>query len=234
MSSIIKLLKIIHKSFAERDPVIPEIVSNYEEYHETTDIASLNYIRANLIAGWIEPESSCLDVGCGEGSVLEFLSKTKKCKLHGMDISQLVIEAVRSKGFQGIVRNVDKEGLALTKDQRYDYILFNEVLEHLKYPHKVLVEACKHADKGVIVNLPNSGYIFWRLQLLRGYSPRQSFTHLHFWTINDFRIFLNVLNLRPLDSKTELSTRGIKGVISRRFKNLLSYQQSWLIAPKKS
>jgi hypothetical protein len=109
--------------------------------------------------------------------------------------------------------------------------LFIEVLEHLKYPHKVLIEACKHAKKGVVVSLPNTGYIYWRLQMLRGYSPRQSFTHLHFWSINDFYIFLKQLHLKPLALKTDLPDKGIKGKICEILKNLLAYQQMWLIAP---
>ena len=45
----------------------------------------------------------------------------------------------------------------LTLGQRFDYVLFIEVLEHLKYPQKSLLEACKIANEGVIVTLPNSG-----------------------------------------------------------------------------
>jgi 2-polyprenyl-3-methyl-5-hydroxy-6-metoxy-1,4-benzoquinol methylase len=80
-----------------------------------------------------------------------------------MDVSRKAIEIVRSKGFKGIVRDVDENGLGLSEDEKYDYILFVEALEHLKYPHKVLIEACKHAKEGVIVTLPNTGYHYWRL-----------------------------------------------------------------------
>jgi len=67
--------------------------------------------------------------------------------------------------------------------------------------------------------------------MLRGYFPRQSFMHLHFWSIKDFYIFLRQLGLKPLDLKTELSTKGFIGLLLSCLKNLLVYQQCWLIAP---
>jgi len=231
MKNIISLLKLIYSGLLEEDLYFKELFSDYEEYHATSKISTLSILRANLISDWIKPYSSILDVGCGEGFFMEFLSRTKNCKVYGMDVSKKAIEIVRSKGFKGIVRDIDENGLGLSENEKYDYILFVEVLEHLKYPHKVLIEACKHVKEGVIVTLPNTGYIYWRLQMLRGYFPRQSFTHLHFWSINDFYIFLRQLHLKPLALKTNLPTKGVRGLIARHFKNLLAYQQCWLIAP---
>jgi len=230
---VIEMLRLIYKGLTEKNPPFSEIFPDYEVYHKTSHVSALTELRARLISEWIETGSSILDVGCGEGFMMEFLSRSKNCKVFGIDVSSKAIEKLRSRGFQGIVRDVDEEGLGLSKDESYDYILLIEVLEHLKYPHKVLVEACSCAKKGVIVTLPNSGYIYWRLQLLRGYFPRQSFTHLHFWTINDFKMFLKTLNLRPLALKTDLPERGIMGFICKTLENLLAYQQCWLIAPKK-
>jgi methionine biosynthesis protein MetW len=231
MKSLISFLLTIYKGLTEREPYFKELVSDYEDYYTTSKISPLSILRANLISKMVEPYSSILDVGCGEGFLMEFLFSTKKCKVHGIDVSKKAIEIVRSKGFEGVVRDIDEKGLGLSENEKYDYILFIEVLEHLKYPHKVLIEACKHVKKGIIVSLPNTGYIYWRLQMLRGYSPRQSFTHLHFWSINDFYIFLKQLHLKPLALKTDLPDKGIKGKICEILKNLLAYQQCWLIAP---
>lgn len=62
--------------------------------------------------------------------------------------------------------------------------------------------------------------------MLRGYAPRQSFTHLHFWSIKDFRVFCEGLEIKPLEFKTFLSNRLLT------LRNLLAYQQIWLLAPK--
>lgn len=217
------------KSSLRFDPLIfPELsIPDYEQYHERSLVSDLSRLRIKLISDWIEPGSTVLDVGCGEGFVAEEISKAKAVKVYGIDVSAKAMSKFVSKGFYGEVRDIDRDGLNLKST--YDYILFVEVLEHLKWPHKVLVEACKHAKKGVIVTLPNSGYIRWRLQMLRGYFPRQSFTHLHFWSINDFELFLKALGLRVLDFKADVSGR-----INCIFKNFLAYQQCWLIAPKSS
>lgn len=229
---LVEFLAVAHKGLTEKSFLYSELVANYEDYHESTHISPMSSIRLKLISDWIEPKSSVLDVGCGEGFTMEYLHKYKQCKILGMDVSNRIIAKARTKGFECIERDVDSEGLELTAEMKYDYVLFVEVLEHLKYPHKVLVQACEHAKKGVVATLPNSGYLYWRLQMLRGHFPRQSFTHLHFWSINDFYIFLRQLNLKPIALKTDLPSHGLKNIIMWSFKNLLAYQQCWLIAPK--
>jgi methionine biosynthesis protein MetW len=205
--------------------VFPELnLYNYEKYHESGAVGVCP-LRVKLISDWIEQYSTILDVGCGEGLIAEEIAKTKKAQIYGIDVSTKAISKFVNKGFHGEVIDLDAEALDLRST--YDYILLVEVLEHLKCPQDVLIEACEHARKGVIVTLPNSGYLRWRLQMLRGYFPRQSFAHIHFWSINDFNIFLKALGLRVLDFKSDLSGR-----ISCTFQNLLAYQQCWLIAPK--
>jgi len=181
----LSLCQIIYRELIRRDFSFSEVLNNYETYHEKSHVSPQSYLQVRLISEWIEPDSTVLSVGCGEGFAEEYLEKNKKCKVSGIDISKKAISKFITKGFEGRVRDIDK-GLALTHEENYDYIIFVEVLEHLKYPHKILLEACRHAEKGVIVTLPNSGHIRWRIQMLRGYSPRQSFTHLHFWSIRDF------------------------------------------------
>lgn len=205
--------------------IFPEVnIRDYEEYHDSGAVGVCP-LRVSLILDFIESNSSILDVGCGRGLLAEEIEKEKKVKIYGIDVSANAIEEFSKKGFHGEVRDIDREGLDLKS--KYDYILLAEVLEHLKWPHKVLIEACEHSRKGVIVTLPNSGYIRWRLQMLRGYVPRQSFTHLHFWSINDFALFLKMLGLRAVDFRSDLTGR-----INRAFENLLAYQQCWLIAPE--
>lgn len=229
LKQILSILKkiIFELMYSARfDPsVFPELnIRDYEEYHKSGAVGVCP-LRVKLVSNWIEPNSTVLDVGCGEGINAEHIAKLKKVQVHGIDVSAYAISKLVGKGFQGEVKDIDNEGLNLKST--YDYILFVEVLEHLKWPHRVLIEACEHARKGVIVTLPNSGYVRWRLQMLRGYVPRQTFTHLHFWSVNDFDLFLRALGLHALDFKTDVT-----GWINFVFENLLAFQQCWLIAPK--
>ncbi len=218
------------KFFSRKDPPFYEIVESYEEYHSSSHITDYSRMRLKLIEGWIEPYSSVLEIGCGEGFNLAWLRDVKKVNGVGIDISVKAIEKVRSLGFEGYVRDVDVEGIGFGPRQ-FDYVIFIEVLEHLKFPHRSLMEACKIARKGIIVTLPNTGWIGWRAQMLRGYFPRQSFTHLHFFSIRDFEIFLREIGLKPQDLKTDFDFYGVKSYLCNKFKNLLAYQQAWLIKP---
>lgn len=217
---------------AEKDPDFPKIFRGYEEYHilhYSGGATSLE--RAELVADWIVPKSRVLDVGVGDGTVAKYLLEVKKCEVVGIDVSRVVAEGVKKElGLKVLIKDVN-HGLKLGKEETYDYIIFMEVIEHLVRPQVALLEALAHARKGVIVTLPNSGFIKWRLQLLKGYFPRQSFTHLHFWTIRDFELFCQKLNIKILDFKTVLPSSRIIAWIVRKLRNLLAYQQCWLLEP---
>jgi methionine biosynthesis protein MetW len=202
----------------------PEVFENYEKYHSTINTGNLS--RAKLVEDWIEPNATVLDVGVGDGTVSEYLIKNKKVNVIGLDISAAACEKARQLGIETEIRDITN-GLGLTDVTLYDYILLLEVIEHTAYPHRILIDAVNHAKKGVIVTIPNSAYIKWRIQMLRGYVPRQSFTHLHFWSVKDFEIFCKETNIQILEFKTFLPKHLM------RFRNLLAWQQCWLLSPKK-
>ena len=164
-----------------------EMFQDYEEYHK--EINTGKKIRAELIKGWIEKNSTMLDVGIGDGLIAEYLIKELNVKMHGLDVSENACKKAKQKGIIAEIRDIN-HGLTLRDDEIYDYILLMEVIEHTVQPEKVVMDAVRHAKKGVIITIPNSGYIKWRIQLLRGYSPRQSYTHLHYQQFTLFRSLL--------------------------------------------
>ncbi|MGC9123885.1 MAG: class I SAM-dependent methyltransferase [Thermoplasmata archaeon] len=99
------------KFFSGKDPPFYEIVESYEEYHSSPHISENSLMRLKLIERWIEPYSSVLEVGCGEGFNLAWLRDVKKINGVGIDISVKAIEKVRSLGFEGYVKDVDVEGI---------------------------------------------------------------------------------------------------------------------------
>jgi methionine biosynthesis protein MetW len=202
----------------------PEVFENYEKYHSAINTGNLS--RAKLVEDWIEPNATVLDVGVGDGTVSEYLIKNKKVNVIGLDISATACEKARQLGIETEIRDITN-GLGLANCTLYDYILLLEVIEHTAYPHRILIDAVNHAKKGVIVTIPNSAYIKWRIQMLRGYVPRQSFTHLHFWSVKDFEIFCKETNIQILEFRTFLPKYLM------RFRNLLAWQQCWLLSPKK-
>jgi len=201
-----------------------EMFQDYEEYHK--EINTGKKIRAELIKGWIEKNSTMLDVGIGDGMIAEYLMNELNVKMYGLDVSENACKKAKQKGISAEIRDINY-GLNLRDDEIYDYILLMEVIEHTVQPEKVVMDAVRHAKKGVIVTIPNSGYIKWRIQLLRGYSPRQSYTHLHFWSIKDFEIWCKLLNIKIKSFTTILPK------YTSIFKNLLAFQQCWLLYPKR-
>lgn len=209
-----------------------DLFENYDKYwgkegpYFISNIDTFHLKRAKLIEDWIEPGSTLLDAGVGHGLISEYLMKEKNLKVLGFDISNVACEKARQRGIPVEVRDINN-GLALKNNEIYDYILLSEIIEHTLYPQRILIDATRHVRKGVIVTIPNSAYISYRLQLMRGYAPRQSFTHLHYWSIKDFQLFCNALNIRLMDFKTFLPRYLMK------FRNLLGTQQAWLLAPEK-
>lgn len=219
----ITLIKEIFKALFETNMAFPEMFDDYELYHQKVNTGNLE--RAKLIAGWFERGSTVLDVGVGDGLVLEYLKNERGVEVWGLDVSTVACQKAKDKGIPTIVRDINS-GLGLREDEYFDYLLLSEVIEHTVQPQRILADAVRHARKGVIVTIPNTGFVKWRIYLLRGYFPRQSFTHLHFWSVRDFEIFCNLLGLNVIGFKTFLPNFLLP------FRNLFAWQQCWLIAPK--
>jgi methionine biosynthesis protein MetW len=216
------LLREALQALRNRNMSFPDLVEDYEKYHAIVKTGNLQ--RARLIADWLEMGSTVLDVGIGDGIVAEYLIRNRDLKVVGLDISNAACIKARRLGIRTEVRDINR-GLGLGADELYDYILLIEVIEHTIYPHRILIDSVQHVKKGVIVTIPNSAYIKWRIQLLKGYFPRQSFTHLHFWSVKDFRLFCNDLGIDIVSFKTFLPKHML------RFANLLAWQQCWLLSP---
>ena len=208
--------------FRDNKMAFPEIFKDYDKYHEVVNTGRL--LRAHLVEDWIDRDSSLLDVGVGDGIIAEYFSKRLNAKVYGLDISENACRKSRDKGIDSRIMDINY-GLHLRDEESYDYVLLMEVIEHTVQPEKVVKDATKHAKKGVIITIPNSGYIRWRIHLLRGYTPRQSYTHLHFWSIKDFEIWCASLDISIKSFKTLLPTS------LSPLKNLFAWQQCWLLEP---
>jgi methionine biosynthesis protein MetW len=222
ISYSIQVYRDFRNGLIDKKMSFPEIFENYEKYHESVNTGKL--LRAHLIEDWIDKESSVLDVGIGDGVIAEYLSEKLNAKVYGLDISERACHKAREKGIDSKVKDIN-HGLQLQDGEKYDYVLLMEVIEHTVQPEKVVIDAIKHSKKGVIVTIPNSGYIRWRIHLLRGYAPRQSYTHLHFWSIKDFEIWCASLDISIKSFKTILPH------FLTPLKNLFAWQQCWLLDP---
>ena len=144
----------------------------------------------------IQPNSSVLDLGCGDGTLLWHLKTQKNCRVTGIEIDEKQIYKCVERGVTVSHGDVDS-GLRDYSDKRFDYVILNESLQEILYPEKVIVEALR-VGKKVVVGIPNFCNIVARLQIFfLGKVPVTkglpytwyNTPNLRFLSIKDFREF---------------------------------------------
>ena len=158
----------------------------------------MNNVRVDheVIAGIIEPDSSVLDLGCGDGDLLEFLSEKRGIKGRGIEISEQAIYRCVARGLSVSHQDIDN-GLAEYGTDSFDYVILNQCLQQVKEPKAVIAEALRVGKKAVI-GVPNFAYITarWRLGVIGKAPITKSLPYdwydtpnLHFLSLSDFRDF---------------------------------------------
>jgi len=160
----------------------------------------------DIIARGIEPYSRVLDLGCGDGSLLEHLMTQKSVHGYGVDIDFDNVTTCIQKGISVLQGNLD-QGLSEFSDNAYDYVILSQTLQEVQNPELVLQEIVRIGKKG-IVTFPNFAYWRIRMQMLvSGSSPKTKILPYEWYntpnirvvTINDFRQLCAAHNITILD-----------------------------------
>ncbi|MDD5064033.1 MAG: homoserine O-acetyltransferase [Phycisphaerae bacterium] len=162
--------------------------------------ARVDYER---IQSLIEPDSSVLDVGCGDGQLLVNLVRDKNIKGNGIEIDQeLVLDCV-CRRLPIIQQNVG-EGLRFYGDKSFDYVILSQTLQTIKEPEKVFRELLR-VGKKVIVSFPN--FANWRCRAQLIFTGKAPVTkqlplnwydspNIHFLSLKDFDEFCEKLGVK--------------------------------------
>jgi methionine biosynthesis protein MetW len=164
-------------------------------------------MRADLaiISQWIRPGSHILDLGCGNGELLDVLSE-QDISGYGLEISHDNIVRCIEKGVNVIQRDLDA-GLSDFDDNSFDYVIMSQTLQAINYPHKLLEDMLRVGHEG-IVTFPNFGH--WRARLqhcLGGYMPRTralpnewyDTPNIHLCTVKDFEKLCRDMGIEILE-----------------------------------
>ncbi|HJO10729.1 MAG: methionine biosynthesis protein MetW [Gammaproteobacteria bacterium] len=158
-----------------------------------------------IIQNWIEPGSRVLDLGCGDGSLLDFLKTSRSIRDVGLEIDPLNISRCLEFGVNVIEQNLDN-GLANFQSNSFDTVLLTQTLQALSNPD-LLIEEMLRVGKNGIVTFPNFGNWKSRFYLsTKGRMPVSKFMpyewydtpNIHFCTVKDFDALCVGKNIKVL------------------------------------
>ena len=151
-------------------------------------------IEHRIISGWISIGASVLDLGCGDGELLNLLIRNKQVRAQGVELSEQAIGNCVAAGLSVFQQDIDT-GLTEYSNKSVDYVILNQTLQQVKKPDFAIKEALR-VGKKVIVGFPNFCYIADRFQIFfHGKVPVTpslpyewyDTPNLHFLSIADFK-----------------------------------------------
>lgn len=171
--------------------------------------------RAQVFTDLVSDGDRVLDLGVGDGALLQYMLQRKKIEAFGLDVSPKAVEFCRAMGLDVALADINKPISDFLSGQ-YDFIICSEIIEHLPNPEGLLNSLRPFVRKGIIVSIPNTGYYQHRLRLLLGRFPLQWVVtpgeHLRFWTRADFHWWARQLNFRIIHEVPYEGTGWLKGV----------------------
>ena len=153
------------------------------------------------------PEGSrLLDLGCGDGSMLDYLQRSRGCSGYGIEIADANVLACVRRGVNVIQLNLD-EGLAMFGDNSFDVVLQIDTLQHLRNAEVMLRETARVGRTGIVA-FPHFAHWPNRLSVLRGRMPvtrRLPYQwydtpNIRVGTYKDFEVLALKNQLRMIDS----------------------------------
>ena len=177
----------------------------------------------NTVAALVPPGSHVLDLGCGDGQLLQQLARERGCTGYGIEIDDANVLACVRRGVNVLQLNLH-QGLAAFADQSFDVVLQINTLQHLRNAEVMLRETVRVGRVGIVA-FPNFAHWPNRLSVLRGRMPVTArlpyewydTPNIRVGTFKDFEVLAGKNGLKLLDAF------GFEdGHVVRRWPNLMA------------
>ena len=198
-----------------------------------------NNLRNDLsvIAKLIQKEEKVLDVGCGDGKLLDFLSKTKNVSCRGIELKQNGVNQCVKRGLSVIQGDANFD-LSDYPSNAFSTVILSQTIQAMIYPDKVIHNLIR-IGKRAIISFPNFG--FWKVRkdfLFNGLMPKNKILpfewfdtpNIHLCSCNDFINFCKNKKIN-INNFILLNENGFE-MKSNFLKNLLAYQVVFCISKK--
>jgi methionine biosynthesis protein MetW len=186
----------------------------------------------------VRPGSRVLDVGCGEGVLLDLLRREKAVDGRGIEISSDGVAACLARGLSVMQGDADRD-LAEFPAEAFDYAILSQTLQAVRQPRKVLSDLLRLAERA-IVSFPNFGH--WRVRtslVVKGRMPETralpdpwwATPNIHLCTMRDFTELCADLDLR-IEAAIALKANGPARIIDplHAMENLRAEQALFLLS----
>jgi methionine biosynthesis protein MetW len=189
-----------------------------------------------LVAGLVPAGSRVLDLGCGDGALLDHLAHVRGCRVQGAERSPDAVVACLRRGIPVVELDVDA-GLADFGDGAFDVVVLSQTLQALHRPRDVLREMVR-VGRVAIVSFPNFGHWAIRLRLLATGRMPSSRTLPHAWyetpnihlcTLADFEALARAESLVVRQRRLLDAAGRAAGGLARRRPNLLATGAAYVV-----
>ena len=190
-----------------------------------------------VISKIIKNNKRVLDIGCGDGTLMEYLKINQQNDVRGLEPKKDLVRKCIARGLSVIEGDAEKE-LIQFPEKSFDYVVLSQTLQAFLKPEEVLNELLR-IGKQTIVTIPNFGY--WKIRLHLMFKGTMPITknipyewyntpNLHMCTIKDFVNFCKNKNIK-IDKSMCLTNEKISEITiaNMSYKNIFSQLGIFLI-----
>jgi methionine biosynthesis protein MetW len=169
-----------------------------------------------LIMHHIDRNSRVIDLGCGDGRLMQRLHDEMGCEVMGVEVEQSNIVAIIQRGLPAIAADLN-EGLVDIPNDSFDFAVLSQTLQQVRNPKRLLLEMLRVARRALVV-VPNFGHWRVRMEVLRrGRTPiTQALPYewyetpnVHFMSMRDFRDLMDGIGLRIVKESPIIKGRSV-------------------------